>query len=66
MQLTAIPFGIVVRFFMQPARSPEASMTPADVKDLSISRPLVSPWLLFVEPKPAAAPAAPADLPKAA
>lgn len=42
-------------------------MTPADVEDLSVPRSLVSPWLLFVEPKPAAAvAAAPAALPKAA
>lgn len=39
-------------------------MTPADVRDLAVPRPLVSPWLLFVEPKPAPAPTA--DLRKAA
>jgi hypothetical protein len=39
-------------------------MTPADVKELAVPRPLVSPWLRFVEPKPAPAPAA--DLRKAA
>ena len=28
-------------------------MTLADVKDLTVPRPLISPWLRFVEPKPA-------------
>jgi hypothetical protein len=40
-------------------------MTPDDVKDLSVPRNLISPWLAFVEPKAAPAPA-PAQLPKAA
>lgn len=46
-------------------------MTPADVKDLTVSGPLISLWLLAVEPRepeprPSVAPAPAPDLRRAA
>lgn len=56
---------------MKLVSAPEAKMTPEDLKDLTVPRQLLSPWLGFVLPRaePAARPAAPRSedrLPKAA